>query len=50
LGADLDDLYITTASVGMSSEQEKRFPNAGGLFRVKVPHRGVPSVRFAAEL
>jgi xylono-1,5-lactonase len=31
-GADLRDLYITTAQVGMSDESRSAAPNAGGLF------------------
>jgi sugar lactone lactonase YvrE len=49
-GADLDELYVTTARVGMSPEQRHEFPHAGSLFRVKLPYRGVPATRFAGKL
>lgn len=35
-GERLTDLYITTARSGMSDEQLKNYPLAGGLFKVKV--------------
>lgn len=49
-GEALDELYITTASVGMSPEQQAEFPKAGSLFRVKLPYRGVPTRRFAGVI
>jgi sugar lactone lactonase YvrE len=49
-GPDLDELYITTARVGLSPEQLERQPLAGSLFRARVPFRGVPSVRFSRAL
>ena len=48
-GDHLDELYITSASVGMSSEQARQFPTAGGLFRVSVPYQGVPTPRFGRD-
>lgn len=39
-GEQLDELYITTARVDVTPEQEAGQPHAGGLFRVKVGIRG----------
>ena len=49
-GPKLDELYITTARVGLTDEARKQCPLAGSLFSAKVPFRGVPSRRFAREL
>lgn len=46
-GDDLDDLYITTARVGLTEEALIAEPHAGGLFRVKVDVKGMPVNRFA---
>lgn len=48
-GDFLDELYITTASVGMSKEERARLPLAGALFRAHVPFQGFASTRFAGE-
>jgi sugar lactone lactonase YvrE len=41
-GENLDELYITTASVGVSDEERAaRQPNAGGLFRIKLNVKGL---------
>lgn len=45
-GPDLDQLYITSASQGMSPEDWKREPHAGGLFVCCPGVRGVPTHRF----
>lgn len=45
-GPDLNQLYITTARVGLSPEQAAQLPAAGSLFVAEVPQRGVPSARF----
>lgn len=42
-GEKLDQLYITTASVGMSEEQMQEYPLAGGLFVAEPGVRGVPA-------
>lgn len=39
-GENLDELYITTASVEMSDEDWEKQPHAGGLFRVKLNVKG----------
>jgi len=49
-GADLNELYITTARIGLSPEQRAAEPLAGSLFRVQVPYRGVCSNRFGRNL
>jgi sugar lactone lactonase YvrE len=43
-GADLDELYITSATEGVWIEQE---PHAGGLFRHRPGVRGMPAFEFA---
>jgi sugar lactone lactonase YvrE len=43
-GAALDELYITSATEGVSVEQE---PHAGGLFRHRPGVRGMPAFEFA---
>jgi sugar lactone lactonase YvrE len=45
-GADLDELYVTTARKGMSAEQLARHPLSGGLFRVKTEVQGMPTFTF----
>jgi sugar lactone lactonase YvrE len=45
-GPDLDDLYITSASIGLNDEGLEEQPNAGNLFRLKVNARGVPACGF----
>lgn len=49
-GRDLDELYITTARIGLSAEQREAEPLSGSLFRVQVPYRGVPANRFGGKL
>jgi sugar lactone lactonase YvrE len=41
-GDDLRDLYITTMTEGMSSEQRREQPLAGALFRCRPGVRGLP--------
>jgi sugar lactone lactonase YvrE len=45
-GSDLRDLYITTAAYGLSPEERKTQPAAGGVFRVQVDAPGLPVRRF----
>lgn len=42
-GPDLNELYITTASIGLSAEERAAQPHAGGLFRYKSATQGVPA-------
>ena len=46
-GLDLRDLYITTATSGLSAEALAQQPHAGGLFHVRAPVPGVLPHRFA---
>jgi sugar lactone lactonase YvrE len=41
-GADLRDLYVTTASAGLSEEQLDAAPESGTLFRLRAPIAGLP--------
>lgn len=43
---DLDTLYITTASAGLSDQERQQQPHAGGLFSIKPGVRGVESFQF----
>ena len=45
-GADLDVLYVTTASLRMTREEIAATPLAGTLFAVEVGVRGLPEPRF----
>ena len=45
-GENLDTLYITTASVGMSEEQRLNFPDAGSVFKAVPGVIGVKSPFF----
>jgi sugar lactone lactonase YvrE len=42
-GADLDELYITTASIDLSEADRADQPHAGGVFRVKPGVKGLPT-------
>lgn len=42
-GENLDKLYITTATIGMSEEQMEEYPQAGGLFVAEPGVKGVPA-------
>ena len=46
-GRDLDDLYITSARVGLTPEQYARFPLSGDLFCLKTGIRGIRQHTFA---
>jgi sugar lactone lactonase YvrE len=41
-GPELDVLYVTSASDGLSDEQRRAEPHAGGLFRLSPGVRGIP--------
>ncbi len=45
-GDNLDELYITTASVDMTAEEKKKYPLAGSLFKIKLNVKGVRSNFF----
>jgi len=46
-GANLDELYITSAWNELTVEQKKNQPYAGDLFRVKTDTKGLVSPKFA---
>jgi sugar lactone lactonase YvrE len=43
----MDELFITTASVGLTEEERRQQPLAGSVFHIKVGVRGRPTYRFA---
>ncbi len=43
---DLRNMYITSAWIGLTDEQRKEQPLAGGLFRVRVDTPGLPQNKF----
>ena len=50
-GKDFDELYITTARelegpYGIPEDDLRFQDNAGGLFKAKLPFKGLPAVRF----
>lgn len=49
-GANLDTLYITTASIDMTDEEKNRYPNAGSIFKVVPGVKGVKSSFYKQEL
>jgi sugar lactone lactonase YvrE len=46
-GKRLDELYITTASLGLSEEEKGKYPQSGDLFRLKPGVAGMDEPRFA---
>jgi xylono-1,5-lactonase len=46
-GLDLDQLYVTSASVGLDENSLRMQPNAGGLFMVTPGVQGIADVPFA---
>ncbi len=49
-GENLDELYITTASVDMTKEEKEKYPLAGSLFKVKLDLKGVKSPFFKKSI
>ncbi|GAB1855468.1 SMP-30/gluconolactonase/LRE family protein [Flavobacteriaceae bacterium MHTCC 0001] len=45
-GKNLDTLYITTASIDMTEEEQKQYPLAGSIFKVVPGVKGVKSTFF----
>ncbi|KZE68958.1 SMP-30/gluconolaconase/LRE domain protein [Fictibacillus phosphorivorans] len=45
-GENLDELYVTTARKDTSAENLHRYPEAGGVFKVKPGVKGMPAYRF----
>jgi len=46
-GKDLNILYITTASIDMTSDEKKQFPDAGSLFKVRPGVKGIKNYFFS---
>lgn len=46
-GADLDELYITTARLGLSEAERSQQPLAGDLFRIRPGVKGIEEPAFA---
>lgn len=45
-GKDMNELFITSARVGMSEADLKKYPLSGGLFRVATKIEGMPTFEF----
>lgn len=45
-GENLNELYVTSARDGLDEETIKKYPFSGGLFRVKMAVRGLPTFAF----
>jgi len=48
-GPNLQTLYITTASVDMTPEEQEKYPLAGSVFKVETKVKGVPSTPFGTN-
>jgi sugar lactone lactonase YvrE len=46
-GVDLDELYVTSASVGLEEKDHQIYPYNGALMRLRTMYRGMPSFAFA---
>jgi len=46
-GKDLNELYITTAAIGLDKEALSQQPLAGSLFKTKTSVKGMPSYAFS---
>lgn len=45
-GSNLDELFITTATISLKQEQREKYPLSGSLFSAKVPFYGRPSFKI----
>lgn len=45
-GKDRNELYVTSARVGMSDADIKKYPLSGGLFKVETKFEGMPTFEF----
>ena len=45
-GPELNIIYVTSASIGLSDQDLKEQPLAGGLFAFKADVPGLPEMRF----
>jgi sugar lactone lactonase YvrE len=46
-GADLNELYVTSARKGLSQEKLREYPLSGGVFKINTRVTGTPSFQFA---
>ncbi len=46
-GANLDQLFVTSARMGLKAEELAQQPQAGGVFALQPGRRGLPESRFA---
>jgi sugar lactone lactonase YvrE len=44
----MNELFVTTARVGMDSAALKKYPQAGGVFRMETNTTGTPTYEFGA--
>ncbi len=47
-GPNLNELFITTARVGMDAAAMKKYPQAGGVFRMETNVTGMPTYEFGS--
>ena len=47
-GPNLNELFITTARVGMDAAALKKYPQAGGVFRMETSVTGMPTYEFGS--
>lgn len=45
-GKNMNELYVTSARVGMNDDDLKKYPRSGGLFRVLTNIEGMPTFEF----
>ncbi len=45
-GPDMDELFITSARVGMDAALLRKYPQSGGVFRMKTNVKGMPTFEF----
>ncbi|MDT3498070.1 SMP-30/gluconolactonase/LRE family protein [Bacillus toyonensis] len=48
-GPNSTDLYVTTARTRMTDEELKKYPHAGGIFRIQTNIKGCPTYSFCSE-
>ncbi len=47
-GSNMNELFITTARVGMDAAALKKYPQAGGVFRMETNVTGMPTFEFGS--
>jgi sugar lactone lactonase YvrE len=45
-GPDLNDLYVTSARVGMSPAELQKYPLSGGIFKISTNAEGYKNFKF----